>query len=71
MRDRNDVNTLMMLGHNGVYEVFINGKFITQVTFDSAELPARVSAIAGFESSDQKPGVPTLFSNYTVWSLGS
>lgn len=71
MRDRNDVNTLMMLGRNGTYEVFINGKFITQVTFDSAELPARVSAIAGFESSDQKPGVPTLFSNYTVWSLGN
>ena len=71
LRDRGDVNTLLLLGRSGIFEVFINGTFITQLTVDMADLPGRVSAIAGFGSADQKPGVPTQFSDYSVWSLGS
>lgn len=71
LRDRGDTNKVMVLSRNGISDVFINGTFIMRMTFDMTELPGRVSAIAGFESVDQKPGIPTQFSNYSVWSLGS
>lgn len=71
LRGRGDENRMMVLARNGVSELYINGAWITTINFDPNELPAQISAIAGFASSDQAPGIPTHFTDYTVLSFGS
>jgi hypothetical protein len=70
LRDRDDVNELKIFGTNGIYQVFINGVYLTELTFDPEFSPVQVSAIAGFEPTDQAPGIPTRVNNFTVWSMG-
>ncbi len=71
LRGHLDVNRLMVLARNGVNELYINGIRTATINIDPGELPAQISAIAGFSPTDQKPGIPTQFTNYTVWSFGS
>ena len=59
-----------MLGSGGVYTVFVNGAVLATITVDMQDLPAQVSAIAGFSPEDQPAGAPTQFTDYQVWSLG-
>jgi hypothetical protein len=70
LRDRDDVNELKIFGTNGIYQVFINRVYLTELTFDPEFSPVQVSAIAGFEPTDQAPGIPTRVNNFTVWSMG-
>lgn len=71
LRDRDDVNTVKMVGNSGVYQLFINGVLISAINFGAEEAtPARISAFAGFNSEDRQTGIPTRFNNYVVWSFG-
>lgn len=69
-RDRGDVNDFLVIGAAGSFEVFLNGVHVTTLSFEESDVPARISAIAGFNDTDQPVGAPTQFSGYTVWSLG-
>ena len=68
--EQGDLNEVLVIADSGSYRVFINGVFITGITFGQMDLPAQVSAIAGFAASDQPNGVQTNFEAFEVWSLG-
>ena len=70
LRHRDDVNELRIVGTNGTHQVFLNGVYLAQLTFTTESFPVHGSAIAGFESTDQAPGIPTVVNSYTAWSLG-
>ena len=71
LQDRGDVNTIKMVGNNGTYQVFINSVLISAIDFGTDPAPAQISAVAGFNADDRQTGVPTVFSNYVVWSFGA
>ena len=68
--DRGDINEIVVVSASGVFEVFLNGTPVTIFEVGEADLPAYVSAIAGFTSEDQPVGAPTQLVNYAAWSLG-
>ncbi len=71
LRDRDDINHIRIVSHNGIHQLWINQSLIGTVDLQSEISPVQINAFTGFGPGDQEDGFPTQMLNYKVWTFGS